>query len=102
MATYESGTDLIDAIMKKGDKFIAEFEDIPEQDWDELLPEADARTPRQMLAYQLGWMSLLLDWEHSEEEGHVMHMPAPGIRGTSWASCMRCSTKPGATPPLTR
>lgn len=81
MATYESGTDLVDAIMKKGDKFIAEFEDIPEQDWDELLPEADARTPRQMLAYQLGWMSLLLDWEHSEEEGHVMHMPAPGY---SW------------------
>ena len=30
-----------------------------------------------MLAYQLGWIGLLLDWEHAEQEGHVMHMPAP-------------------------
>ncbi|WP_130077321.1 ClbS/DfsB family four-helix bundle protein [Bifidobacterium animalis] len=30
-----------------------------------------------MLAYQLGWIGLLPDWEHAEQEGHVMHMPAP-------------------------
>ena len=29
-----------------------------------------------MLAYQHGWIGLLLDWEHAEQEGHVMHMPA--------------------------
>lgn len=32
-----------------------------------------------MLAYQLGWIGPLLDWEHAEQEGHVMHMPAPRV-----------------------
>ncbi|MUH60468.1 ClbS/DfsB family four-helix bundle protein [Bifidobacterium canis] len=81
METYESGTELADEIRQHGKAFISEFQNIPEQYWDELQPEADNRTPRQMLAYELGWMSLLLDWEHNEQEGHLVHTPADGY---SW------------------
>ena len=75
MPSYESGTELIDAIIRQGNKFISEFGDIPDQYWDTLQPDVDDRTPRQMLAYQLGWMNLLLEWEHAEEQGHVAAMP---------------------------
>lgn len=78
MPSYESGTELIDAIIRQGNKFISEFGDIPDQYWDTLQPDVDDRTPRQMLAYQLGWMNLLLEWEHAEEQGHVAAMPAEG------------------------
>lgn len=78
MPSYESGTELIDAIIRQGNKFISEFEDIPNQYWDTLQPDVDDRTPRQMLAYQLGWMNLLLEWEHAEEQGRVAATPAEG------------------------
>ncbi len=49
MPSYDSGTALIDAIIRKGNKFIIEFGDIPDQYWDTLQPDVDDRTPRQML-----------------------------------------------------
>ena len=93
MPSYESGTELINAIIRQGNKFISEFGDIPDQYWDTLQPDVDDRTPRQMLAYQLGWMNLLLEWEHAEEQG-----PPRDMYGTSWANCMRASTQPGRMP----
>lgn len=69
MPSYESGTELIDAIIRQGNKFISEFEDIPNQYWDTLQPNVDDRTPRQMLAYQLGWVNLLLERRRAGASG---------------------------------
>ena len=100
MPSYESGTELIDAIIRQGNKFISEFEDIPNQYWDTLQPDVDDRTPRQMLAYQLGWMNLMLEWEHAEEQWRPH--PPRDMRGTGWVNCMRASTQPGRMPPRNR
>ena len=59
MRTYKSGDELTAQIMKCGKLFIAEFTDVSDAGWDRLVDGVD-RTPRQMVAYQLGWMELLL------------------------------------------
>nr|WP_238609166.1 ClbS/DfsB family four-helix bundle protein [Bifidobacterium animalis] len=55
---------------------MSEFRDIPNQYWDTLQPDVDDHTPRQLPAYQLGWMGLLLEWEHTEEQRRVAAMSA--------------------------
>ncbi len=92
MPSYDSGTALIDAIIRKGNKFIIEFGDIPDQYWDTLQPDVDDRTPRQMLAYQLGRMNLLLEWEHAEEQGHEASMPAEGYAWNRWGESANSGT----------
>ena len=62
MRTYESGAELAAEITKRANLFIDEFAEVPAGNWD-LLVEGVDRTPRQMLAYQLGWMELLLGWD---------------------------------------
>lgn len=96
MPSYESGTELIDAIIRQGNKFISEFGDIPDQYWDTLQPDVDDRTPRQMLAYQLGWMNLLLE-NGNTLKSRDMWRPCPprDMHGTGWVNCMRASTQPG-------
>ncbi|MDD7385296.1 MAG: ClbS/DfsB family four-helix bundle protein [Actinomycetaceae bacterium] len=79
MRSYESGAELAAEINKRGDLFIAEFPGIPAKGWDRLIDGVD-RTPRQMLAYQLGWMELLLGWERDEQAGKDTVTPAPGFK----------------------
>ncbi|MDD7687523.1 MAG: ClbS/DfsB family four-helix bundle protein [Actinomycetaceae bacterium] len=79
MRSYESGAELAAEIAKRGELFIGEFADIPDSGWDRLLDGVD-RTPRQMLAYQLGWMELLLGWERDEQTGKDAVTPAPGFK----------------------
>lgn len=79
MRTYESGTELAAEITKRANLFIGEFAEVPTGSWD-LLVEGVDRTPRQMLAYQLGWMELLLGWEHDEQAGIEVVTPAPGYK----------------------
>ncbi|MDO4795233.1 MAG: ClbS/DfsB family four-helix bundle protein [Brachymonas sp.] len=64
---------------KRADLFIAEFDAVAEADKDSLRPTAD-RTPAQMLAYQLGWMKLVLAWDAEEAAGRQPVMPAPGFK----------------------
>lgn len=68
MKTYKSGDELTAEIMKCGKLFIAEFTGVSDAGWDRLVDGVD-RTPRQMVAYQLGWMELLLGWERGEQAG---------------------------------
>ena len=77
--TYESGAALAAEIAKRGGLFIREFAEVPEEGWDQLVDGVD-RTPRQMIAYQLGWMELLLGWEREEQAGATVVTPAPGFK----------------------
>jgi hypothetical protein len=54
--------------------FIEEFNDINEKDKDKLIDGVD-RTPAQTIAYQLGWMNIILNWESQEQLGFVVTTP---------------------------
>lgn len=62
MAEYQNRQELILEISNRAKLFIEEFKDIDENYKDRLVDGVD-RTPAQMIAYQLGWMNLILDWE---------------------------------------
>jgi hypothetical protein len=79
MKSYESGSELAAEITKRGGLFIDEFTAIPDDGWDRLVDGVD-RTPRQMIAYQLGWMELLLGWEQDEQAGREAVTPASGYK----------------------
>lgn len=76
MAEYKNREELILEISNRSKLFIQEFDCIDEKDKDRLIDGVD-RTPSQMIAYQLGWMNLILDWENQEQKGHVVITPAP-------------------------
>lgn len=75
MNLYENKQALLGEIAKQAALFIAEFSTIPEQDKDLVVDGVD-RTPAQMIAYQLGWMNLLLEWEKQEQQGVVVQTPS--------------------------
>ncbi|MDO4665041.1 MAG: ClbS/DfsB family four-helix bundle protein [Actinomycetaceae bacterium] len=79
MRSYESGAELAAEIAKRGSLFISEFASVPDYGWDLLVDGVD-RTPRQMIAYQVGWMELLLGWERDEQAGKEVVTPAPGFK----------------------
>lgn len=79
MAGYENREELILEISKRADLFIEEFKDINEEDKDKLIDGVD-RTPAQIIAYQLGWMKLILDWEKQEQNGNMVITPTPDYK----------------------
>jgi hypothetical protein len=79
MQEYTSKTALIDEIRKTAEFFIKEFDDVSEDDKDLLLDGVD-RTPREILAYQLGWMDLIRGWDKDELDGKEVVTPAPGYK----------------------
>lgn len=74
MVEYKSREDLILEISDRSTLFIREFDDIDEKDKNRLIEGVD-RTPTQMIAYQLGWMKLILDWEKKEKQGYTVVTP---------------------------
>lgn len=79
MQGYETKEAFLAEIRKTADLFIQEFADVSETDVDVRL-EGVERTPREMLAYQLGWMALLQGWDRDERAGKEVVMPAPGYK----------------------
>ena len=79
MDGYSSKQALVDEIRRTANLFIGEFDGISESDANLLLSGVD-RTPAQMLAYQLGWMSLICGWDADELAGRTFAMPAEGIK----------------------
>ena len=61
MRSYESKEELKNEIKKTFEKYISEFDNIPEELKDKRLDEVD-RTPAENIAYQVGWTTLLLKW----------------------------------------
>ncbi|MBV1820324.1 ClbS/DfsB family four-helix bundle protein [Anaerosalibacter bizertensis] len=79
MENYKNKEELISEIRKTAGLFIKEFEDINEEDKDALLEGVD-RTPSQMIAYQLGWMNLILSWDEDELNGKEVITPSPNYK----------------------
>jgi len=76
MIQYKDKTELVDAIKKNYSLYDQEFDDIKEGEKDLLKPGID-KTPAQNISYQLGWTSLLLQWESDEKNGIEVKTPAP-------------------------
>lgn len=79
MQSYADQQALITTIDTTYAKFIAEFAALTPADRDRVIAGVD-RTPGQMLAYNIGWTALLLDWKKQEQAGQTVQMPAPGYR----------------------
>lgn len=79
MQEYEDKQAFIAEIQKAAANFIKEYEEITEDDKD-LRMETTERTPFENLAYQLGWIALINQWEQEEKAGKIAEMPAPGIK----------------------
>ena len=74
MKTYESKEELKAEIQKNLNRYLAEFDAIPESCKDVRVPDAD-RTPAENLAYQVGWTTLLLQREADEQHGRAAKTP---------------------------
>ncbi|WP_064612106.1 ClbS/DfsB family four-helix bundle protein [Streptobacillus moniliformis] len=74
MRTYIGKKELINEIKKSFEKYILEFDDIPEYLKDKKVEGVD-RTPAENLAYQVGWTTLILKWENDERKGIKVKTP---------------------------
>lgn len=79
MQGYESKQALIAEIQKTAALFISEFADLQEADKDKLVDGVE-RTPAQMIAYQLGWLDLIMSWDKDEAEGKEVVTPCAGYK----------------------
>ena len=75
MRTYQNKEELKAEIAKSFEKYISEFDGIPEDLKDKRIEGAD-RTPAENLAYQVGWTTLILKWEEDEKNGLPVHTPS--------------------------
>ena len=67
--------ELKNEIRQSFEKYISEFDTIPEALKDKRVPDVD-RTPAENLAYQVGWTALLLKWEADEQCGVEVKTPS--------------------------
>ncbi len=79
MRVYENKEELKTEINRAFEKYISEFDDLPEALKDKRVEETD-RTPAENLAYQVGWTSLLLQWEADERAGLPVKTPSEQFR----------------------
>ena len=75
MRTYENKEELKTEIRKTFEKYISEFDNIPEALKDIRVDEVD-RTPAENLAYNVGWTTLVLKWEEDERNGLPVKTPS--------------------------
>lgn len=79
MLKYKNKKELILEIQKTSSLFIYEFKDLNETQKDHVVEGID-RTPSQMIAYQLGWLNLLMTWDRDELIGKEVITPTPGYK----------------------
>ncbi|SFE14254.1 ClbS/DfsB family four-helix bundle protein [Peptostreptococcus sp. D1] len=75
MRVYENKEELKAEIKKAFEKYISEFDNVPETLKDKRVDEV-GRTPAENLAYQVGWTTLLLQWEEDERNGLKVKTPS--------------------------
>lgn len=75
MRPYKDKEELKNEISQSFEKYISEFDTVPEALKDKRVPEAD-RTPAENLAYQVGWTTLVLQWEANERQGIEVKTPS--------------------------
>jgi len=76
MQEHKNKAELIAEIEKTAKLFITEFDDISESEKDKIRVGVD-RTPAEMIAYQLGWMNLIMSWDKDELSGKEVITPTP-------------------------
>ena len=76
MHQYDNKEQLIAEILKTAKLFIDEFDGISDDDKHKMIEGID-KTPMQMIAYQLGWMNLIMSWDKDEKEGIEVVTPSP-------------------------
>ena len=76
---YKDKEELKNEIHQSFEKYISEFDTIPEALKDKRVPDVD-RTPAENLAYQVGWTTLLLKWETDEKRGMDVKTPSEQFR----------------------
>ncbi|MFQ6324403.1 ClbS/DfsB family four-helix bundle protein [Lactococcus garvieae] len=79
MREYKDKEELLSEIKLRYQKYIVEFERVPEELKDKRIDEVD-KTPSENLSYQLGWISLILEWEEKERTGIIVQTPAEGYK----------------------
>ena len=79
MQGYSSKKELIDEINKRAVLFINEFIEITDENKDTLVEGVD-RGPAQMIAYQLGWMNLILLWEEKNKNDETVVTPSENYK----------------------
>ncbi|HEN3072542.1 TPA: ClbS/DfsB family four-helix bundle protein [Streptococcus agalactiae] len=79
MRTYYNKEELKAEIEKTFEKYISEFDNIPENLKDKRVDEVD-RTPAENLAYQVGWTTLILKWEEDERNGLQVNTPSDNFK----------------------
>ncbi|GKX57584.1 hypothetical protein SOASR030_36960 [Leminorella grimontii] len=79
MKEYADKKALIERIQACYQRFIAEFEDIPDEVSATRVEGVD-KTPREMLSYQIGWISSLLLWEQEEQAGRRAAVPSADFK----------------------
>ena len=76
---YNSKHELKDEIKKTYNKFIVEFDDVPEDKKDFRIEEVH-RTPAEILSYQVGWTNLLIKLEQDERNGLEVKTPSDDFK----------------------
>ena len=91
MRTYSNKEELKAEIEKKFEKYISEFDDIPEKLKDKRVDEVD-RTPAENLSYQVGWTNLVLKWENDEKKGLEVKTPCDDFKWNQLGELYQCFT----------
>lgn len=79
MRTYSSKQELIGVIRDSYEKYDTEFAVLNDADRDVRVEGVD-KTPAENIAYQIGWLTLLLGWERDEKEGRDAQVPTKGYK----------------------
>lgn len=79
MREYSSKEELIAVIQKTYQLFDREFDEVPEEKIN-IRIEAVDKTPQELLAYQLGWLNLIMGWEADELAGKEVITPSPNYK----------------------
>lgn len=79
MRIYKNKEELKSEIKKTYEKYILEFDDIPERLKDKKIEETD-RTPAENLAYQVGWTTLILKWENDHKKEYEVKTPSENFK----------------------
>nr|WP_244874309.1 ClbS/DfsB family four-helix bundle protein [Mesoplasma chauliocola] len=76
MKEYLNKEELIKEIFCKYEKYDLEFNSISESKRNTRTNKLE-KTPTENLAYQIGWISLLLSWDEDERNGKEVKTPTP-------------------------
>lgn len=79
MREYQDKKELIATIEKTYRLFAGEFDAVPAGEMKVRFSAVD-KTPQEMLAYQLGWLALVMSWEQDELQGKMVITPSPDYK----------------------